>query len=57
MYNVDGQNISPSEIVNIAKFLFLLFQDLNTVPNKETTLMRKDKFQQHPQSMRMSNVL
>ena len=42
-YDVDGPNICPSEIVNIAKFL--LFQNLNTFPNKETTFMRKEKFQ------------
>ena len=55
MYNIDGPNISASEIVNIApvKFLFLLLwiligkhlHFLKTIPQEETTLMRKEKFQ------------
>ena len=58
MYNVDGPNISPSEIVNIVprerervKFLFLLLWDLiekhlcflKTILQEETIPMRKEK--------------
>ena len=53
MYNVDRRNISPSEIVSKVKFLFLLFWNLigkhlhflKTIPQTETTLMRKEKSQ------------
>ena len=56
MYNVDGPNISPSEIVNIVptervKFLFLLLWDLiekhlcflKTILQEKTIPMRKEK--------------
>ena len=56
MYNVDGPNISPNEIVNIApgkgQIPFFLLQNLiekhlhflKTIVWEETTLMRKEKF-------------
>ena len=57
MYNIDGPNISSSEIVNIAPGVGQIsvsftsepnWEDLHflkTIPQEETTLMRKKKFQ------------
>ena len=57
MYNIDGPNISSSEIVNIApgegQILFLLLWNLigkhlhflKTIPQEETTLTKKEKLQ------------